>query len=1256
MSGFFNFVKNAVNKAKEAALMPILKIINPQIAQLIEDEVNKVEDAQLAEQQPEQQTEQQAEQPAEQQAFEVKDPVAFLENIDKDAAKALIEEPVKVIEELNTTVEEQLKNLKLVRDMNEFMLGDEKQQEHVDKIIDNAMKKLPKEREKLVDLVERIHEIEATEPVAGPIDGHAHDRLNKKYRFRGEENEWGTHINIPYPNSTRRRYFLNKPADDMLALYNNIKTIYDSLIAEGRPVVAVHVWFTGIFHWATRKVHVDPNLMDSYQSFSNWIEKVANGEVPGSDPIPESEWRLEHDVFDVIYMNPAIGFGKASPTCFNIIGFDSNHCAVDCLNYIFKKRRKSQVMTVAEHNRLELFKLDNLTKYIEDNDLRINIAYDVFNLDPKKYVSIRQTSIKTTINDRTVYLSPFSYDDITLTYHLKYDGLDTPTIIYSYSKQHFDVLAEEPLKDVYVCRSFNYYVKTNNEYKKITSLAQLNKEYKIVRDAPQEKLPISYIFLDYETVTDWMTESVSRPYSLSILRATEFELDSLSSYDENNKRDMIDKFIKSNSVTWVGLDCTSKFNDYLLEHGTNQKFYIVTFNGANFDHFLLYDGLKRLDPDSVTNPFYNGTRLLDFKIYGRHSLFDVRKHVVGSLASNCQAFKVKTVVKQQFDHKQAQEIYDNFGHNEEEFVKNLPVNLIHYNTYDVLSLAVVFHRYKSAVRAIPSMEDFADRLCEYRTIGGLIKARLKTDWCSDGIAPPILHVKKGEMPNKKERKKANSKLMKIYDDMLASKSGGRVQLFSGVLKAACPMMSLDVCSLYPYVMCINDVYYPGGEIAFGEYKNHPADLIGFYYCDIDQTILRQKGLPLIIPMKEDGGNNWITNDVVKDYLISTVKIDQLIKYGLVLGKSLIVKDGIYFTKKHKSCEMFRTIFPFMKEKNRQDELKRNNSPEYNQSIREVCKLGPNSISGKMIEGLHLETIVEMTADQFKSCKDGAYLLGIVNNKFIVSTKKSKEECMSKSSPIYLGILIYDYAQRYMYEHVYSHFTHEQRVYTDTDSFKCKTTDAHSWINGHAANTIVPHWPEVEEHDPRYKSHPLYDPNSKVFGSFEDEYAGMSQNQLHYFLDKKMYLSSFLGDKAIHKSRIKGVSGRDVLIKINPDNSYDVKKVDGTIVTCNRDTTQQELYHLSASSTKLEDNWPELFELLYTNKQAAVLSQCFVRSVRPTTRITPDGNYDKSNPHVNSVKIFTRVKQIKLKEIREQEKFNKQIKREELLKRSNRLAN
>ena len=36
------------------------------------------------------------------------------------------------------------------------------------------------------------------------------------------------------------------------------------------------------------------------------------------------------------------------------------------------------------------------------------------------------------------------------------------------------------------------------------------------------------------------------------------------------------------------------------------------------------------------------------------------------------------------------------------------------------------------------------------------------------------------------------------------------------------------------------------------------------------------------------------------------------------------------------------------------------------------------------------------------------------------------------------------------------------------------------------NIQVPHWSEVEKFDARYANHKIYDANSKVFGSFEDE--------------------------------------------------------------------------------------------------------------------------------------------------------------------------
>ena len=202
----------------------------------------------------------------------------------------------------------------------------------------------------------------------------------------------------------------------------------------------------------------------------------------------------------------------------------------------------------------------------------------------------------------------------------------------------------------------------------------------------------------------------------------------------------------------------------------------------------------------------------------------------------------------------------------------------------------------------------------------------------------------------------------------------------------------------------------------------------------------------------------------------------------------------------------------MKAKNEQDTLKKNKDSNYNSALRETLKLLMNSLSGKVIEGLHTEQTrnVESIAE-YEKIKEKSTSINFINaigNKLFITYDVDPEKICKKSQrPIYLGVLIYDYAKRYMFENSYSKVGLDQLLYTDTDASKFRYKrflEWKDWVD--KENIQVPHWEEVELIDERYKNHKIFESNSKVFGSFEDELEEMKGDKYTFYcLEKKSWL-------------------------------------------------------------------------------------------------------------------------------------------------------
>jgi hypothetical protein len=486
-----------------------------------------------------------------------------------------------------------------------------------------------------------------------------------------------------------------------------------------------------------------------------------------------------------------------------------------------------------------------------------------------------------------------------------------------------------------------------------------------------------------------------------------------------------------------------------------------------------------------------------------------------------------------------------------------------------------------------------------------------------------------------------------YRDLQKSKIAGRVELFNGVQQILERMGSTDVCSLYPFVMAVLNVYYPCGEII--EVANYQGDdEIGFYYCDIDQSKLRENNLPKIYAFKTEIENNWGHEQVLENYLISNVMIGLLRKYGC----EVIVKSGFTFESKERSCDMFSFLLEMMGKKNEQDSLKGKDG--YNPALRETLKLLMNSLSGKVIEGLHTEktTDVDNAYDYAKiqeKAKSINFINSIGNKLFITYEMDAEKICEAQQRPIFLGVLIYDYAKRYMYENSYSKIGLKDLVYTDTDASKFRYSAMEKWTDWiNKENVIVPHWEDVEKIDPRYKTHLIYNPHSKVFGSFEDE---LDEIQAHsykfYCVEKKSwaYLAfdeqgEYIKDKDgkhISKFKFKGINGGAIILDMDESfiEEHIIKKKDKSMVlkySISEDMENEVYCYASQNKHKSIENGniDKFFNRLFTDKEAYVLTNSFRKIVKNSAHSVEMGDEEKYNGLMNKIQVNYSLKHLQLK--------------------------
>jgi hypothetical protein len=798
-----------------------------------------------------------------------------------------------------------------------------------------------------------------------------------------------------------------------------------------------------------------------------------------------------------------------------------------------------------------------------------------------------------------------------------------------------------------------------------------------------------YVCFDYETVVNWTNDNIMKPYSLSWFWFNHDEMEEHLTNDE-----ILTQYYrnKNNRMSHIGFDCSEKFLKWILDNENNTIMRFIGFNSANFDNYLLFSSIMEhkvnvnKDDFTIADLLYNGNQMLSFKLNGRHTPYDIRKHLVGSLADNCEAFKVPAEFSKisGFSHDAIQQLYND---DEENFINNIKNNeeITKYNDNDVLSLGYLFIKYYKAMTAIdPKKFSFlnGEEFIKYGTIGGVIMKIAELHWESKGLKLPKLNIDQ-------------------YRDVLRGKTAGRVDLFQHTTpKILERIVSFDVCSLYPYIMAVFPGYFPCGEIKetdayiepprevqvrkffahkewhnetelmrgmtleaygkkYGEHCIKTSEIvgkIGFFYCDVDQRSLITHNLPNILPEKifkmttDDSGNQvetgdclenkWNSNNVIKNVLISNITIELLKKYESK-GVICTIKKGFYFTEFVKSIEMFEFLMPLMGVKNREDTLKKQKSSDYNPVMREVVKLLMNSISGKVIEGLHTEQVKMITtAEEYLKidAKYGVNTINSVGNNVFISYKKTDEELINKQRPIYIGALIYEYARRYMYENLMSPIGLDKLLYMDTDACKFRSCDVSSWQISHG-NKIVPHWKEVEDYDERYKTHKVYDENSKVFGSFENE---LDNNNVSYFLQKKTWLTAKVIDNipVYIKCRFKGVNPNSYLLDGTESfiaNEDDRLEIIGEDIDVFKWCMENKHKRIGSDYDAKKDgknkgellNQIKLYEEIHTNKFAYVLCNNIQRVVKNSRRGVSIQDEEKFNKSNNCVRARYMVKKIQL---------------------------
>ena len=584
-----------------------------------------------------------------------------------------------------------------------------------------------------------------------------------------------------------------------------------------------------------------------------------------------------------------------------------------------------------------------------------------------------------------------------------------------------------------------------------------------------------------------------------------------------NNTQLLEFFKEYNRVyNVVGWDCGNRFCNYLLENQANTQYNLVSFNGAKFDHLLLYNDLKEFNNENLKIDMVQFDSVLrNFRINGRHILKDFYKlNPNNSLKGLCNAYKLPVELSK-IDFVDFKDIQMLFEKDSVNFIKNIQdpkYNLVAYNNNDIIALAILYSKYIEEIGNIAGFELFKYEYSEYDTIVQIIKRRAEQHIVSSFNTDSKLL--RGFMG------KDNKLTTEQYEIIKNNKVGGRCDTFEKEkdhIKGG--ISSLDNNSLYPFCMGLYNVYYPMGQcINTDIYK---SDKLGFYLCEFNQLKLQEMKRAPLICLKTKAGNNWTHYGEMEQW-ITTEEIELLEHMGV----SVKIKKGMYWTDKIKSCVLYEYMSDIIALKQNEDLKKKQNDITYNPVKREMLKLLMNSLSGAENQSLYedkKEIVDSKSAYLVLLRKYGQ--INIINNtkaEIIVQYKQPLNEIIGAQKRNACGLFIYAYSRCYMYKHTIKQLEINECLYMDTDAIKTRKIKT-EFLKDYLGNQKIPVWEEVEQKMIQYKDAKMYNSAYCWCGGFKEEleennnFIKTAKKQWAVWNDKNDYIKYCL--KGINKNSL-----------------------------------------------------------------------------------------------------------------------------------------
>ena len=677
-------------------------------------------------------------------------------------------------------------------------------------------------------------------------------------------------------------------------------------------------------------------------------------------------------------------------------------------------------------------------------------------------------------------------------------------------------------------------------------------------------------FYDLETIFDKNDSNFLKPYSASwFIHDPENEF----VYDEN-------KHFKQCGFS-KGRNCMDALMKAISTCPKGCVYTICGFNSSRFDNFFLADVATKNCMLDRYNFMYVNNSILSMSLCNGNRVFDLCRFVASSLKKACDDFKTNPKKMEGYCHTVPQHHFNEGGFDGlNKFIDDNYDFVEKYNKLDVLSLCDLLMKVREGVKQLFGGAIITD----YMTIGQM-SYKIFTD--------------------KNEEELLKPKTLEDDTFIRSSLCAGRTQAYYKRNKYEGKLKMVDVKSLYPFVMMNRE--YPVGE--YKETPEYVEGKLGIYRVKIisqnmkwqDEEVngfmdsnpqYKKEFAPIVYPLRSEDKTvplNWEHRGEINGKLTS-IDIECIRRNG----GDVEVYEGIYWEKK--SASVFtKYLEPLMLEKNRQDELKHKKSIEYNVSLRELCKLFSNCLSGKVIqknyEDIFMRVVTKKDLEEvLKKVEGSNFSVYAHGSNFYFEGKLKKELTFKPSSkPSQLGVFTYAYAREYMYETILNKYV---CLYEDTDSALLPQCEYERLIK--KCSDIM---------------------NTGKYGCLEEEVGDATKSIM---LAPKSYCVVNENDKYKSKFKFKGIKKDDrymfeeeLFKKFNVDKHNDIKQSDIEKVR------NENLFHKCLTY--------EMFEHLYDGKAIYVFQSQLTKSkgVKMTIQETHE-NHKNSNFAIKQMFLIKKI--------------------------------